>query len=86
MKHPEKECGKNSTLLFQDRGELRPQAEDELQARVHTPEKLEHVVHVLGKYLPGKRPRWLLDPDILDMRGQSFGTSGLLLRSPRGVS
>lgn len=48
-------------------------------------EMLEHVVRVLGRYPPGKKPQWFLDPDILDTRGQGFEISGSLFRSPCGV-
>ena len=52
----------------------------------HIPSKrLEHVIRVLGKYFPGKRPQWFLDPDILDTQCQSFEISGSLLRSLCGI-
>ena len=41
------------------------------------PEKLEHVVNVLGKCLPGKSsPQWFLDPDVLDLNRRTFEILG----------
>ena len=40
------------------------------------PKKLEHVIKVVGSYLPGKAPQWFLDPDIVDMERQNFEISG----------
>ena len=36
------------------------------------PEKLEHVVRVLGRYFPGKAAQWFIDSGIWDMEDQEF--------------
>ena len=47
------------------------------------PEKLEHVIDVLKKYLPEKTPRWFLDPDIVDMERRNFEIPGSSFRHRR---
>jgi len=40
------------------------------------PKKLDHVIEVIGSYLPGREPQWFLDPDIVDMEYQNFEIPG----------
>ena len=42
------------------------------------PEKLEHVIEVLKRYFPGKRPQWFLDPTITDLGRRNFEIPGSL--------
>jgi len=44
------------------------------------PEKLEHTIEVLKRYLPGKSPQWFLDPDVMDRERKNYEIPG---SSPR---
>lgn len=92
MKHLEKECGLlRKEFHSVNRCYSKTEASYVLKLKTNykperiPSERLEHVVRVLEKYFPGKRPQWFLDTDILDARSQSFEISGSLLRSPCGA-
>ena len=84
LKHLEEECGLLREEFLSVDGCYSKAASYVLMLKTSynlghvAPKKLEHVIKVIRRYLPGRTPQWFLDPDIIDMGRRNFEIPGLL--------